>query len=371
MSPRALFLSIRFTFVIFVSAATACFFGLAVASGAAAEELEITNVRAPDINCIFDTDCRIVVDDSVATFELPGASGEGRLQSRLSPPGESGTPGEGLTEYSYRIDLRNTVGVLNIPCIRSMRIDFGDVAPLNYDDDPATEDVFVVTAGGLGSVGPARAVKTGRMIEFSFSGLCAGGRPGAGVSSYFFGLASAERPREVTVELDSGSETISVQGRAPEAASAPPARGAVRSCLPQFPDLAIDPYAPVCRCLADAGAREFRCALISPDYFLGFRVPFPVPPRRAFEVDWVFTPMSERATAISVAASPKASYRPVNKKSAVVRLKSPGPWKQSAASQRLLGPKGGKPSPLKFRISAPFMKKDLVIVVAPEDFEEQ
>jgi hypothetical protein len=49
---------------------------------ASAAPLTVVSVTAPDINCLFETDCTIVVTDTVGTLALPSATGTARLQSR-------------------------------------------------------------------------------------------------------------------------------------------------------------------------------------------------------------------------------------------------------------------------------------------------
>jgi hypothetical protein len=57
-----------------------------VASAAGATSLSIVTVSAPEINCIYETDCTVTVTDTVASITLPSMTGHGRLQSR-TPPG--------------------------------------------------------------------------------------------------------------------------------------------------------------------------------------------------------------------------------------------------------------------------------------------
>ena len=71
---------------------------------AAAAPLTVVTVAAPDINCVFETDCTIVVTDSVGNIALPGATGVARLQSRTFA-GQPGAPAAGKTGYEYRMDL--------------------------------------------------------------------------------------------------------------------------------------------------------------------------------------------------------------------------------------------------------------------------
>ena len=183
-----------------------------------AAPLNIATVKAPDINCVFDSDCTITVSDTTDAITLPGGSGSGFLQSRTLPVGEPGTPAAGLYGYEYRIDLRQIAGILDIPCVTSFQIDVGPIVPLDYDNDGITENIFVVTQGGLGTVAPTSVNQSGNTITFAFSpGVCTGSYSGGGDSSFFFGLTSQYPPRQVTATLHSspGNHTLNLAARAP------------------------------------------------------------------------------------------------------------------------------------------------------------
>src|SRR6185295_16597285 len=68
-----------------------------------AASLNVVTVAAPDVNCVFDPSCKLVVTDSVGDILIPNMKG-GILQSRTFS-GAAGAPGAGLTGYDYRIDL--------------------------------------------------------------------------------------------------------------------------------------------------------------------------------------------------------------------------------------------------------------------------
>ncbi|MGD2111708.1 MAG: hypothetical protein PVI86_20215, partial [Phycisphaerae bacterium] len=180
--------------------------------------LKIVNVSAPDINCKFDEDCTITVDDFSDHFVLPAHGGDAFLQSRRFPIGESGTAAEGLYGYQYRLDLRELMGLTALGCITSLTIDFGSVVSLDYDDDGTLDQVYVVTTGGLGSVVPTSAIRTGGTITFSFSpGVCAGGSPGSGESTYFFGLTSTNSSHAVVAQVeDTLGSVLDLDARAPQ-----------------------------------------------------------------------------------------------------------------------------------------------------------
>ena len=180
--------------------------------------LKVVNVNAPAVNCVFDTSCKVLVTDTTATIPLPTA-GTNFLQSRTFT-GKPGAPANGLYAYEYRFDLRNALGITYIPCISSMTIDFGPVvSTLDYDGDgEAGDQVYVVTSGGIGSIGLASAEKDNDKITFTFSSpVCAGGSPGTGQSTFFFGLVSTQPPGPVTATVKETTGPVhDVQARAPQ-----------------------------------------------------------------------------------------------------------------------------------------------------------
>src|SRR5260370_2797366 len=169
--------------------------------GIAAAAVKVVNVSAPAINCVVKPPCTVTVNDSTDNVAM-STGGTGFLQSRTSK-GAAGSPAAGLFAYEYRIDLRNAVGAVAISCIDWMTISFGPVvSTLNYGGDAKPDQVFVVTGGGIGTIGLASAEQTGSNIKFKFSSpVCAGGAPGKGDSSFFWGLASETQPKFVTATL--------------------------------------------------------------------------------------------------------------------------------------------------------------------------
>lgn len=181
--------------------------GASIVAGCATN-LRKVDVRAPSINCLFDPSCTVTVIDTTATIPL-ATGGTNFLQSRTFTGGP-GSPAAGLTAYEYRVDLRNAMGITYIPCVSSLTVKFGPVvSSLDYDGDGTPDQVYVVTGGGLGSIGLASAVKDDGDIVFTFdSPVCAGGSPGTGQSSFFFGLVSAKPPVSVTATIRETMGTV-------------------------------------------------------------------------------------------------------------------------------------------------------------------
>ena len=196
----------------FIFAFLLCFTPFVVEAG----PLKIVNVSAPAINCVFNTPCTITVNDTTDSV-LMSTGGTGFFQSRTFK-GLPGSPAAGLFGYEYRLDLRDAVGATAISCIDWITIDFGPVVgSLNFGGDAKPDQVFVVTGGGIGTIGLTSAVQTGSKIKFKFaSPICEGGSPGKGDSSFFWGLVSKTTPQGVTALLhETGGTTHVVKARSP------------------------------------------------------------------------------------------------------------------------------------------------------------
>src|SRR5271155_2201191 len=123
--------------------------GFFLCETAFATPLTVVNVSAPNVNCVFDSSCKVIVTDTVGNYPPSGRfTGQEILQSRTFV-GQPGTPGAGKTAYLYRVDFTQAQPVGDQACAMNLKIDFGPVSPLPYNGTPA--DVVVVTQGGLGS----------------------------------------------------------------------------------------------------------------------------------------------------------------------------------------------------------------------------
>jgi hypothetical protein len=189
-----------------LSASAALF--VAFVAAAQAGPLAVVNVGAPAVNCVFNVSCTVTVTDSVGNIPLPGISGTARLQSRTYD-GAPGAPAAGKHAYVYRLDLTAASGS---NCVTQLVVNFGPISKQQYNGVGPLDDVFVVTSGGLGSVGPSAATKEGDGITFHFgTPVC----PGA--TSYFFGLAANGLPKNIMAKVHHmpPGGPLSVQARAP------------------------------------------------------------------------------------------------------------------------------------------------------------
>lgn len=71
------------------------------------------------------------------------------------------------------MDLTPVGALTAIPCVRSLSPDFGPIEKLDYDGDSDLDHAYVVTSGGLGTVGPSAASQSGDRVTFTFQpGVC-------------------------------------------------------------------------------------------------------------------------------------------------------------------------------------------------------
>ena len=191
-------------------------------SAASAQLLKIVEVGAPAINCVFQTDCNIPVSDTSGNILFPTlATGTAWLQSRTFA-GEAGAPGAGTTGYEYRISLTQAAGTSE--CIIGFNLNFGAHKQLPYKNNQLA-DVYVITAGGLGTIGLKSAEKFGDVIVFELSGpLCADGPADIKRTTYFIGLAATAAPMHVNAQIvvTGDPPLFSVDARVPTHPVPPP-----------------------------------------------------------------------------------------------------------------------------------------------------
>lgn len=186
---------------------------LAAAHNANSAPLSVVTTGAPAINCVYDPSCTIIVTDSIAPVPI-SITGSNFLQSRTYT-GNSGAPANGFYGYEYRIDLTQATSTVNPPhCVRSLTVPIGPVLSLDFNGDHvSTDQVYVITQGGLGTIALASADQDGAgNITFTFSSpVCPGSGGGAGQTSYFFGFAARGAPVPVTAtvtEVDGTAHSI-------------------------------------------------------------------------------------------------------------------------------------------------------------------
>jgi hypothetical protein len=122
---------------------------LLASANAQAAFLNIVNVTAPDINCVFEATCKVVVNDSIGDLSFTPLGNGARLQTRTFKSAIA-SPAAGKIAYLYRVDLTNAVGFTD--CLAGLVLDFGPVPKLPFTKNLLSH-VYVITKGGIGSVG--------------------------------------------------------------------------------------------------------------------------------------------------------------------------------------------------------------------------
>ncbi len=206
-------------------AAFAFAFAFAFASAASAAPLTVAKVAAPAVNCIFQPSCKLTVADTVALFQIPGAAGQARLQSRTFQ-GAPGPGGKTLYGYLYRVDLGEvSAAAATPPCVWAVKVSDakGVSSQVDYDKNGSPDDAMAITAGGLGAIVPTAESDEQTSMIFRFApGVCAGAKTGGSQSSVFFGFASLVQPTPApdpvftSVQLTPGGPWIPVAGRGPQ-----------------------------------------------------------------------------------------------------------------------------------------------------------
>jgi hypothetical protein len=186
-------------------------------TAAPAGTLTVVEVAAPAVNCVYSPNCTITVTDSVGQLPLANLDVKDTawLQSRTFT-GAAGTPGAGKTGYEYRLDMTQASGALE--CIGGIVINFGPLTRLPYKSGMLA-DVYVITQGGLGTIGLASAEQDGDVITFSFTKfICASEPANPANTTFFFGLASVNPPTAISagVFATGNPPYFSVPARAPK-----------------------------------------------------------------------------------------------------------------------------------------------------------
>ena len=201
--------------IVRVVAGAAAALALGVAA-ARAQPLTVVEVNAPAVNCVFHPACIITVSDTVGFIPLPylAAPNTAFLQSRTFS-GAPGTPAAGRAGYMYRISLTQAGG--SADCLGGLVLNFGPALKLPYAPNKLA-DVFVITSGGLGSVGLKSAERFGEVIVFELAKpLCLDGGPNLANTTFLFGLAADTPAMATSAQIfSSGNPPLySVDARVP------------------------------------------------------------------------------------------------------------------------------------------------------------
>jgi len=77
-------------------------------------------------------------------------------------------------------------------------------------------------------------------------------------------------------------------------------------------ELPISEFVPACRCFQDAGAREMRCGILHPDFFVIRHIPFPLTPGQPYEETWQFAPLTKLDGPVRITLEGAGFSKPVD-----------------------------------------------------------
>jgi hypothetical protein len=168
----------------------------AAATTASAAPLNVVEVTAPAVNCVYSPTCAVTVEDGVGQLVLKDLDkpDTARLHSRTFT-GATGTPGAGKIGYEYRLDITEASG--SKQCVGGIVINFGPVSQLPFKNNTPA-DVYVVTQGGFGTIGLASAEQDDAVITFTFAKLICPSEPNPANATFLIGLASAHPPKAIS-----------------------------------------------------------------------------------------------------------------------------------------------------------------------------
>jgi len=200
--------------------------------------------------------------------------------------------------------------------------------PLRYGSMATNgEYLFVGTRTTSGSAQGADVIRTGDEDAWVLSN-----EPGFGVRGNDVVTAMAGKHGHLyagVLNLSNGLEVWRLIGRpvviGPIPTPRPPGpRPGIRvqGCKTRSIIVPIPSHVPLCRCIRDDGARELRCGLLNPDFFLIFRTPIPILQGKPFELSWTLIPLTKIPGDVYVNTTLPENFKSMDRKTTVVKFPS-------------------------------------------------
>ncbi len=174
-----------------------------LAVGVSAQSLRLASVNSPGIYCRFDPGCNVTPTAQSDTYAPSNMAVTCVLESR-SFPGNS-MDSQGQYGYEYRLTLNNNGATgTNVMTVDSLTLKFGEPAPFAFGMH-ASNQVWMVTAGGPAGLTPSSAKLDGEQIIFYFNpALTLETDTDQTTNTCYFGMVSHGAP-QITRALLSGS----------------------------------------------------------------------------------------------------------------------------------------------------------------------
>jgi hypothetical protein len=188
------------------------FFGaLLLAAGVSAQSLQFIGANYPGIYCRFSANCNISPTVQSDSFTPTNVAATCVLMSRSFPGTSSDTSGRYGYEYEVTINSGGQTTDTNIVTVNSLTLNFGDADYFAFAEH-ASNQVWVVMAGGPVGLGPESASADGKKIHFSFDPpLTLQTQTDQTTNTFVFGMISDGAP-EMTTAILTGTAQDAVNG---------------------------------------------------------------------------------------------------------------------------------------------------------------
>jgi hypothetical protein len=188
------------------------FFGaLLLAAGVSAQSLQFIGANYPGIYCRFSANCNISPTEQSDSFTPTNVAATCVLMSRSFPGTSSDTSGRYGYEYEVTINSGGQTTDTNIVTVNSLTLNFGDADYFAFAEH-ASNQVWVVMAGGPVGLGPESASADGKKIHFSFDPpLTLQTQTDQTTNTFVFGMISDGAP-EMTTAILTGTAQDAVNG---------------------------------------------------------------------------------------------------------------------------------------------------------------
>lgn len=184
---------------------------LLMAVGVSAQSLQFVNANYPGIYCRFSGNCAVSANQQSDSYTPTNVAATCVLMSRSFPGTSVDTSGRYGYEYQLTINGNGQTTDTNIVTVNSLTLLFGEPDYFSFSER-ASNQVWVVIAGGPNGLAPAGASLDGKKLTVSFSPpLSLNTQTDQTTNTLIFGLMSDGAP-EVTTAILSGSAQDPVSG---------------------------------------------------------------------------------------------------------------------------------------------------------------
>lgn len=186
-------------------------FGVA---GASAQSMQFVNANYPGIYCRFSASCQVTATEQSDYFTPTNVAATCVLKSRSFPGTSQDSQGRYGYEYQITIDSSGLTTETNIVMVTSLTLNFGEPDYFAFGLH-ASNQVWVVTAGGPAGLAPDSGNVNGKKVTFSFDPpLTLNTQTDQTTNTFYFGMISDGAP-QITTAILTGSAQDPVNGTIP------------------------------------------------------------------------------------------------------------------------------------------------------------